>query len=86
MICAEKNWLYLVGRQELAAWVTMLHHCQESEPMPVHNWTLVDDGTYHDFHNGWIVHLKDELNEGVLPKGYYAQSEQHSLEYTSPMY
>jgi hypothetical protein len=49
--------------------------------MPVHDWTRVDDGTYHDFHNGWIIHLLDALNKGVLPKGYYAQSEQHSIEY-----
>lgn len=47
----------------------------------VHDWSLVDDGTFHDFHNGWIIYLRDALNRGVLPKGYYAQSEQHSMEY-----
>jgi hypothetical protein len=51
--------------------------------MPVHDWTRVDDGTYHDFHNAWIIHLKEALNGGVLPKNYYAQSEQHSLEYVA---
>jgi hypothetical protein len=46
--------------------------------MPVHDWRLVDAGTFHDFHNAWITHLKEALNEDVLPKGYYAQSEQYS--------
>jgi hypothetical protein len=44
--------------------------------MPVHDWTRVSAGTFHDFHNGWITHLKEELNNGILPRGYYAQSEQ----------
>lgn len=45
--------------------------------MTIHDWSRVGDGTFHDFHNGWIIHLKEALNEGRLPKGYYAQSEQH---------
>lgn len=45
--------------------------------MPVHDWTRVSAGTFHDFHNGWIIHIKEALNAGLLPKGYYAQSEQH---------
>lgn len=47
--------------------------------MPVHDWTLVEDGTWHAFHSGWITHLSEALNGGVLPAGYYALSEQHSL-------
>jgi hypothetical protein len=46
--------------------------------MPLHDWSRVDAGTYHDFHNSWLVHLKETLNSGVLPPGYYALSEQHS--------
>lgn len=46
--------------------------------MPVHDWTRVSAGTFHDFHNGWITHLKEALNGGVLPAGFYAQSEQHT--------
>lgn len=46
--------------------------------MSVHDWTLVDAGIYHDFHMSWITHLKERLNEGLLPKGYYAMSEQHA--------
>jgi hypothetical protein len=46
--------------------------------MPVHDWTLVDDGIFHDFHCAWIIHLKESLNEGLLPDGYYAMAEQHA--------
>jgi hypothetical protein len=46
--------------------------------MPVHGWTKVDDGIFHDFHCAWIIHLKESLNEGVLPDGYYAIAEQHA--------
>lgn len=44
--------------------------------MPIHDWTRVPDGTFHDFHVTWIALLKDVLNEGVLPAGYYAMAEQ----------
>ena len=40
--------------------------------MPVHDWTKVDVGTFHSFHNAWITHLMGKLNGGVLPEGYYA--------------
>jgi hypothetical protein len=46
--------------------------------MPVHDWSRVDAGTFHDFHSSWIIHLKEVLNEGLLPDGYYAQAEQHT--------
>src|SRR5438477_9298742 len=45
--------------------------------MPLHDWSRVDAGTFHDFHNSWIVHLKETLNGGLLPEGFYALSEQH---------
>jgi hypothetical protein len=45
--------------------------------MPIHDWTRVEASTFHDFHSGWIVHLKEALNRGKLPQGYYAQAEQH---------
>lgn len=44
--------------------------------MPVHDWTRVSAGTFHDFHSSWIVTLKAALNGGLLPQGYYAQAEQ----------
>lgn len=45
--------------------------------MQVHDWTRVEASTFHDFHTAWIIHLKEALNEGRLPAGYYAQAEQH---------
>ncbi|MBI1831830.1 MAG: DUF4058 family protein [Planctomycetes bacterium] len=49
--------------------------------MPVHDWTRVDAGVFHDFHNVWIALLRIALNSGLLPKGYYAMSEQHGGKY-----
>lgn len=45
--------------------------------MPIHDWRLVDAGTYHAFHGSWITHLMESLNGGLLPDGYYALAEQH---------
>lgn len=44
--------------------------------MPIHDWTRVDAGTFHDFHHAWIEEIKRALNRGILPKGYYAMAEQ----------
>jgi hypothetical protein len=44
--------------------------------MPIHDWARVGAGTFHDFHQAWLTHIKEALNEGVLPSNYYAQSEQ----------
>ena len=44
--------------------------------MPIHDWSRVRAGTFHDFHATWIPLLKNELNRGILPKGYYAMAEQ----------
>lgn len=46
--------------------------------MPVHDWTSVPAGTFHDFHSCWITHLKETLNGGLLPEGYYAMAEQQA--------
>jgi hypothetical protein len=46
--------------------------------MPVHDWTRVDAGMFHDFHTVWTVALRNALNEGLLPQGYYALAEQHA--------
>lgn len=46
--------------------------------MPVHDWTRVAAGTFHDFHNAWITELRNALNGGLLPSGYYALGEQRS--------
>lgn len=44
--------------------------------MPIHDWTRVTSGTFHDFHLAWIAELRRALNGGLLPKGYYALAEQ----------
>lgn len=44
--------------------------------MPVHDWTRVKAGIFHDFHASWIIALKSALNDGLLPAGYYAMAEQ----------
>ena len=46
--------------------------------MPVHDWTRVDAGIFYDFHTSWITHLKEALNDGLLPEQYYALAEQRS--------
>jgi hypothetical protein len=48
--------------------------------MPVHDWTRVDAGTFHHFHCSWVVELSRTLNNGLLPSGYYAMSEQVTSE------
>lgn len=44
--------------------------------MPVHDWTRVIPGIFHDFHQTWIPEIKNALNDGLLPEGYYALAEQ----------
>ncbi len=44
--------------------------------MPVHDWTRVQSGLFHEFHQSWSVRIKDALNGGLLAKGYYALVEQ----------
>ena len=43
--------------------------------MPVHDWTRVDAGIFHDFHVGWIPAIRTMLNDGLLPDGYYHVKE-----------
>jgi hypothetical protein len=49
--------------------------------MPVHDWTQVDAGIFHDFHHAWIEEIKRLLNSGVLPDTYYALAEQHAAKF-----
>jgi hypothetical protein len=46
--------------------------------MPMHDWTRVEAGIYHDFHHEWISAIKKSLNKGLLNSGYYAMAEQHA--------
>jgi hypothetical protein len=44
--------------------------------MPVHDWTRVDAGLFHHFHQRWTIALCDRLNMGTLPPNYFALVEQ----------
>jgi len=44
--------------------------------MPIHDWTRVDAGIFHHFHQIWIVAITNVLNERLLPRQYYALTEQ----------
>lgn len=44
--------------------------------MPIHDWTHVSAGIYHNFHQDWTIEICRTLNRGVLPEGYYAMADQ----------
>src|SRR5437868_1623008 len=46
--------------------------------MPIHDWTRVPSGLYHDFHQSWTIRIKDALNAGRLPQGLSALVEQRA--------
>lgn len=46
--------------------------------MPLHDWTRVPSGLFHDFHQSWSIRIKDALNQGRLPKGLSALVEQRA--------
>jgi hypothetical protein len=50
----------------------------EDLPMPIHDWTRVDAGIFHDFHQDWTIEIRRTLNSGVLPPDYIAMTEQRT--------
>ncbi len=44
--------------------------------MPIHDWTRLEPGDFHHFHQGWVVNLTNDLNSGLLPPDYMAMTEQ----------
>ncbi len=44
--------------------------------MPIHDWTQVDPGIFHDFHQAWTIEIRNALNGGGLPPGFFALAEQ----------
>jgi hypothetical protein len=44
--------------------------------MPIHDWTRVEAGDFHDFHQCWVVELRNALNRGLLPPEYMAMTDQ----------
>src|SRR5262245_44188502 len=43
--------------------------------MPIHDWTRVGAGIFHDFHHSWIGTVSKALNTAALPPDYYALIE-----------
>ena len=41
-----------------------------------HDRSRVLAGTFHDFHQGWTIEIRNRLNSGVLPDGYDAMADQ----------
>jgi hypothetical protein len=48
--------------------------------MPIHDWTGVESGIFHDFHQGWTIEIRNTLNSGLLPPGYVAMIEYRESE------
>ncbi|MCI0455696.1 MAG: DUF4058 family protein [Gemmataceae bacterium] len=46
--------------------------------MPIHDWTRVDAGLFHHFHQDWTIELCRTLNAGRLPPGYIALTDQQT--------
>lgn len=46
--------------------------------MPIHDWSRIPSGLFHDFHQTWSIQIKMALNAGILPKGISALVEQRS--------
>lgn len=44
--------------------------------MPMHDWRRVTPNVYHMLHGAWLITIARALNNGFLPAGYYAMSEQ----------
>ncbi|TVS13982.1 MAG: DUF4058 family protein [Planctomycetaceae bacterium] len=45
--------------------------------MPIHDWTRVDAGLFHHFHQQWATYVCNALNSGKLPPDYFALVEQN---------
>ncbi len=46
--------------------------------MPIHDWTRVRANRFHDFHQSWIIAIRNSLNAGLLPDGYFALADQRT--------
>jgi hypothetical protein len=43
--------------------------------MPIHDWTRLEPGDFHHFHQRWIQDIAAALNSGLLPPEYMALAE-----------
>src|SRR5262249_21722775 len=48
---------------------------ERGDAMPMHDWTRVPAGTYHDFHCKWLADLSNRLNTGLLPDDHESRVE-----------
>src|SRR5262249_5982544 len=55
----------------------------ETNAMPVHDWTRVDEAIVHDFQQAWITEQSRVLNRGLLPADRYALVELHATKFGS---
>jgi hypothetical protein len=46
--------------------------------MPIHDWTRVRSNQFHDFHQSWTITIRNALNAGRMPPGYFAMVEQRA--------
>lgn len=44
--------------------------------MPIHDWSRVRSNRFHDFHQSWTIAIRNALNAGRLPPGFFAMVEQ----------
>ena len=44
--------------------------------MPIHDWTRVEAGDFHHFHQTWIPLIAAALNRGLLPPEFIAMADQ----------
>ncbi len=44
--------------------------------MPIHDWSRVESGIFHHFHQAWTIEIANALNGGGLPQEYFALAEQ----------
>jgi hypothetical protein len=44
--------------------------------MPIHDWSRIDPGICHDFHQAWTIEIRNALNRGALPPEFFALAEQ----------
>src|SRR5437868_6906321 len=44
--------------------------------MPIHDWSRVHAGIFHDFHHEWLSTIKHALNREFQGTDYYALAEQ----------
>lgn len=54
--------------------------------MPMHDWSRIPPGLFHDFHQTWTIQIKLTLNAGILPKSISALIEQRSGPWKSAIF